>query len=97
MVRTRVRAPGVLIPSGGYYIFSFIIHTICRCAHDCTTATLTAARAVISCVPCCPYAVALMLCTHPSLTCVLVSLVRVASQLQEPQGRLKRSKIRSGP
>ena len=25
-------------PSGGYYIFSFIIHTICRGAHACTAA-----------------------------------------------------------
>ena len=33
-------------PSGGYYIFSFIFHAICRCAHACATATLSAARAV---------------------------------------------------
>ena len=63
------------LPSGGYYIFSLIIHTICRCAHACTAATLTAARVVIWCVPCCLYAVTLMLNTRSSLTCVLVSLV----------------------
>ena len=61
--------------SGGYYIFSLIIHTICRCAHACTAATLTAARVVIWCVPCCLYAVTLMLNTRSSLTFVLVSLV----------------------
>ena len=38
-------------PSGGYYIFSFIIHTICRCVHACTAATLTAARAVSRACP----------------------------------------------
>ena len=38
-------------PSGGYYTFSFIIHTICRGAHACTAATLTVARAVSRACP----------------------------------------------
>ena len=45
-------------PSGGYYIFSFIIYTICRCALACTAAKLTRCPCRLSCVPCCPYAVA---------------------------------------